>query len=118
MGAARPTSFLCTVMWDGRESSSETATQPITFATNPTDLLSDLTLQAIDATLGHAQASSPPTVEQQKKIVEFEMGLTTAQALDFGSGPLDGHGASGGPLVLASQPFYIGINDPLGLNPF
>lgn len=110
--------FLSTVMWDGRESSSETATQPITFATNPTDLLSDLTHQAIDATLGHAQASTPPTVEQQRKIVEFEMGLTTAQALDFGAGPLEGHGASGGPLVLASQPFYIGINDPLGLNPF
>ena len=110
--------FLSTVMWDGRESSSETGTQPITFATNPTDLLSNLIHQAIDATLGHAQASSPPTVEQQKKIVEFEMGLTTAQALDFGSGPLDGHGASGGPLFLASQPFYIGINDPLGLNPF
>lgn len=110
--------FLSTVMWDGRESSSETGTQPITFATNPTDLLSNLIHQAIDATLGHAQASSPPTVEQQKKIVEFEVGLTTAQALDFGSGPLDGHGASGGPLFLASQPFYIGINDPLGLNPF
>jgi cytochrome c peroxidase len=105
-------------MWDGRESSSETGTQPISFATNPTDLLFDLAHQTVDATLGHAQASTPPTAEQQKKIVEFEMGLTTAQAIDFGAGALEGHGASGGPLVLASQPFYIGINDPLGLNPF
>jgi len=110
--------FLSTVMWDGRESSLQTGTQPITFATNPTDLLSDLVHQAIDATLGHAQASTPPTAEQQKKIVEFEMGLTTAQAIDFRAGALDNHGANGGPLVLASQPFYIGINDPLGLNPF
>ncbi len=110
--------FLSTVMWDGRESSSETSTQPITFATNPADLHSDLAHQAIDATLGHAQATTRPTAEQLKKIVDFEMGLITAQAIDFGAGSLEGHGASGGPLVLASQPFYIGINDPLGLNPF
>ncbi len=110
--------FLSTVMWDGRESSSQTGTQPITFATNPTDLLSDLAHQAVDATLGHAQASTPPSAEQQKKIVDFEMGLTTAQAIDFEAGALDSHGASGGPLVLTSQPFYIGINDPLDLNPF
>lgn len=110
--------FLSTVMWDGRESSSQTGTQPITFATNPTDLLADLAHQSVDATLGHAQASSAPTAEQQKKIVDFEMGLTTAQAIDFEAGALDSHGASGGPLTLASQPFYIGINDPLGLNPF
>ena len=110
--------FLSTVMWDGRESSSQTGTQPITFATNPTDLLSNLAHQAVDATLGHAQATTPPTSEQQKKIVDFEMGLTTAQAIDFRAGALDGHGASGGPVILSSQPFYIGINDPLGLNPF
>jgi len=110
--------FLSTVMWDGRESSHQTGTQPIAFATNPADLLTDLAHQSVDATLGHAQASSPPTAEQQKKIVDFEMGLTTAQAIDFGAGPLDSHGATGGPLVLASQPFYIGVNDPLGLNPF
>lgn len=110
--------FLSTVMWDGRESSSQTGTQPITFATNPTDLHSDLAQQAVDAILGHAQASTPLTAELQKQIVSFEMGLTTAQAIDFGAGALDSHGASGGPLVLTSQPFYIGINDPLDLNPF
>lgn len=110
--------FLSTVMWDGRESSPQTGTQSITFATNPTDLLADLAHQSVDATLGHAQASTPPTAEQQKKIVDFEMGLTTAQAIDFRAGALDSHGASGGPLPLTSQPFYIGINDPLGLNPF
>lgn len=110
--------FLSTVMWDGRESSTQTDTKPITFATNPSDLLADLAHQALDATLGHAQASTPPTAEQQKKIVDFEMALTTAQAIDFGVGALDVHGASGGPVILATQPFYIGINDPLGLNPF
>jgi hypothetical protein len=105
-------------MWDGRESSTQTGTKPITFATNPTDLLFDLTHQSVDATLGHAQATTPPTAEQQKKIVDFEMALTTAQAIDFGAGALDAHGAGGGPVILATQPFFIGINDPLGLNPF
>src|SRR4029077_18735912 len=48
--------FLSTVMWDGRESSSQTGTKPITFATNPTDLLADLMHQSLDATNGHEQA--------------------------------------------------------------
>src|SRR5207249_3885344 len=45
--------FLSTVMFDGRESSPQTGTQKITYATNPADLLADLAHQAIDATLGH-----------------------------------------------------------------
>ncbi|BFU93142.1 MAG: hypothetical protein NTAFB01_43290 [Nitrospira sp.] len=110
--------FLSTVMWDGRESSPETGTKPITFATNPADLISDLTHQAMGAALGHAQATTAPTQEQQKKIVDFEMALSTAQAIDFRAGALDVHGASGGPVILSEQPFFIGINDPLGLNPF
>lgn len=110
--------FLSTLMWDGRESSTQTGTSPITFATNPTDLLSDLAHQSVDATLGHAQATTPPTPQQQKQIVAFEMALSTAQAIDFGAGALDAQGASGGPVSLSNQPFYIGINDPLGLNPF
>jgi len=34
--------FLSTLMWDGRESSAQTGTQKITFATNPGDLLANL----------------------------------------------------------------------------
>jgi len=110
--------FLSTVMWDGRESSPQTGTKLITFATNPADLISNLAHQSLDAALGHAQATTAPTQEQQKKIVAFEMALSTAQAIDFGAGSLDVHGASGGPVILSEQPFFIGINDPLGLNPF
>lgn len=110
--------FLSTVMWDGRESSTQTGTKPITFATNPTDLLSDLAHQSVDATLGHAQATTPPTPQQQQQIVAFEMALSTAQAIDFGAGSLDAGSASGGPVQLSNQPFYVGINDPLGENPF
>lgn len=103
--------FLSTVMFDGRESSSQTGTQKITFATNPSDLLFDLAHQAVDATLGHAQATSAPTAEQQQAIVNFEMGLSVAQVFDFRAGYLGGDGATGGPVPLSTQPFFIGIND-------
>jgi hypothetical protein len=105
-------------MWDGRESSTQTSTTPITFATNPSDLLSDLAHQALDATNGHAQATTPLTSQQQKQIVAFETALSTAQAFDFAAGSLHTEGATGGPVALVTQPFYVGINDPLGQNPF
>ncbi|MGA7237486.1 MAG: hypothetical protein WBY44_17500 [Bryobacteraceae bacterium] len=105
--------FLSTVMWDGRESSTQTGTQKIALATNPGDLLADLAHQAIDATTGHAQGSVP-TAAQVQDIVNFEMALTTAQGYDYLAGPLNSGGATGGPVSIASLPFYIGINDPLG----
>lgn len=105
--------FLSTVMWDGRESSTQTGTQKISFATNPGDLMADLAHQAIDATTGHAQGAVP-TAAQVQDMVNFEMGLTTAQGLDYGAGALNSGGATGGPVAIASVPFYIGINDPLG----
>ena len=111
--------FLSTVMWDGRESSTQTGTQKITFASNPGDLLADLAHQSLDATNGHAQGSTPLTAQQQQDIVNFEMALVTAQAFDFRAGVLNSRGATGGPIALASQTvpaFYIGINDPLGGN--
>lgn len=112
--------FMSTLMWDGRESSPQTETQKITFTTNPGDLLADLAHQTIDATSIHAQGSTPLTEQQQKDIVDFEMGLVTAQAFDYRAGPLDAKGASGGPVAIAQRfvpNFFIGINDPLGGNP-
>jgi cytochrome c peroxidase len=112
--------FLSTAMWDGRESSTQTGTQKITPATNPGDLLANLAHQSVDATNGHAQGSTPPTPQQQQAIVNFEMALTTAQAVDYRAGALNASGATGGPvtLVLQTMPaFFVGINDPLGGNP-
>ncbi len=103
--------FLSTVMFDGRESSPQTGTQKIAYATNPADLVADLAHQAIDATTGHAQAAVPPTPQQVQAIVDFEMQLRTAQAVDFRAGALNEDGAKGGPAALGSQPFFIGIND-------
>jgi hypothetical protein len=112
--------FLSTLMWDGRESSAQTGAQKITFPTNPGDLLADLAHQSVDATSGHAQGSTLLTPQQQQAIVNFEMALTTAQAYDYRAGALNAHGATGGPVTLASQTmpaFFVGINDPLGGNP-
>jgi cytochrome c peroxidase len=115
--------FLSALMWDGREP--------------------DLAHQALDATLTHAQANSPGlSPAQQSQIVDFETGLYTAQIFDNkahsllappsalnltvpipNSNPLQCLSTmiaqTGGPMALAqlAPSFFIGINDPLGLNP-
>ena len=113
--------FLSAVMWDGRESSPLTGTQSITHDTNPDDLIADLRHQSLDATDGHAQALAHLTPEQQHAITVFELALSTAQAVDDHAGQLNSDGANGGPEFLAlhtTPAFFIGVNDPLGGNPF
>jgi hypothetical protein len=97
--------FLSAVMWDGRESSPTTS------------ILQDLAKQADDATTGHAQSAAHLSDQEAAAIVAFETGLFTAQARDRDAGSLRADGAGGGPAVLARQPFFTGINDPVGLNP-
>ena len=112
--------FLTTVMWDGRESSSQTGTRPINAATNPGDLVADLAHQALDAANQHAQAAAPLTAPEQQAIVNFEMSTATAQAYDQEAGALDAAGATGGPTALATKTmpaFFVGINDPGGGTP-
>ncbi len=110
--------FLSTVMWDGRESTLPT-TQKITYP-NAGQLLADLAQQAIDATTGHAQGAVP-TPAQVQDLVNFETSLRTAQAYDHRAGVLNDDRATGGPVALASQPFFVGINDSFppsfGYNP-
>ena len=91
--------FLSTIMWDGREPS--------------------LAQQSADATLIHAQANAAPSADQQDQIVAFETGIFTAQIFDYQAGNLNAAGASGGPVALSLEiaNFFIGVNDPLGLNP-
>ncbi|MEO6023473.1 MAG: cytochrome C [Burkholderiales bacterium] len=97
--------FLTTVMWDGRESLA-----------NQT-LDDNLSHQANGATRGHAQGASDLTLEEQNQIVAFEKSLFTAQVFDNAAAKVDAEGAQAGPDTLASQDFFIGINDPLGNNP-
>jgi cytochrome c peroxidase len=94
-------SFLTTVMWDGRES-------------HPGNTLEqNLTQQAIDATTGHAQGVQPSD-QQVRDIVRFELANYTAQGQDNSAQNLGAQGATGGPVPLAHQNFFVGINDPLG----
>ncbi len=91
--------FLTAIMWDGREPTLQT--------------------QAVDATLGHAQANSPPSKDQQAQIVDFENGSFTAQIFDNRAQVLYADGANGGPNALGLQlaKFFLGVNDPFGQNP-
>ena len=105
--------FLSAVMFDGRESSGRpnTGTTKISFSNYPDSLVSDLKHQSVDATTGHAQGDgSRPTTDEQTQIVNFEMALSTAQIIDNFAGRLDARGATGGPLSLTNQPFFISIN--------
>jgi cytochrome c peroxidase len=97
--------FLSAVMWDGRESALETLIDD------------DLRHQANSATRGHAEAVGDITEDDARKIVAFQRGLISAQAYDNQAGMLNAEGAEGGPAALSQQPFFIGINDPIGFNP-
>ncbi len=97
--------FLTTVMWDGRESIAGNTLQQ------------NLMHQANSATTGHAQGA-PIDDATAQQIVAFEIGLHTAQMAGLRVGSLSSGGASGGPAALALQPFFVGINDPLGTAPF
>ena len=107
--------FLSAVMFDGRESYFNPLNDEHTFAAN---LNADLRQQAMDATMGHAQATQPPTEAQLKEIVGFEMALNSAQLSDFSAGKLYGqNGSQGGPQYLPNQAYYPGMNDSLGGDP-
>ncbi|MGH9864469.1 MAG: hypothetical protein ACRD4H_03560, partial [Candidatus Acidiferrales bacterium] len=99
--------FLSSVMWDGRETVAALNSSS-TFSAN---LVTDLKHQSMDATLGHAQASAPPTDAQQTEMVNFELALHSAQIFDFEAGDLNDDGAHGGPRFLSHVPFFPGIND-------
>jgi len=104
--------FLSAVMWDGRESTSLTGTTKITYDSYLAGaLVSDLKRQSLDATNGHAEGDgSRPTEAEKQQIVDFEIGLFTAQLTVRDGGRLDTQGAHGGPAPLVMQPFFISQN--------
>ena len=102
--------FLSAVMFDGRES-GPTGTSKILPGFYPGSLLQDLAHQSVDATVIHAEGDGTrPTAAEQQEIVNFEMALFTAQSTGNGTGNLDARGATGGPLPLVTQPFFISVN--------
>jgi hypothetical protein len=90
--------FEQTIMWDGRETAHGEA------------LTDALTMQASDATTGHAQATSPPPSDVLSNILTAELSTYFAQQSDADAGDLASDGAMGGPTNLMSQTFYSGIN--------
>jgi hypothetical protein len=107
--------FLNTIMWDGRESLRDPASTECMFGTSIcfASLESGLIAQSNNATVGHSQATTPLTPVQRKAIVDFELGLFTAQQQDERAGRLDAEGAKGGPTFLSGVVSYFGINDTL-----
>jgi cytochrome c peroxidase len=107
--------FLSTVMWDGRETFKDAASTDCVAGTSNcfASIHFDLADQSNGATVGHAQAAQVLTAAQREAIVAFETDLFTAQLFDWRAGSLNDRGARGGPVVLAQQDFYFGINDTL-----
>jgi len=104
--------YLSAVMFDGRETLA-----PLNNATTFQDNLTlDLTDQALSAVLIHNQGVAPAP-ETLSEIVQFELGLSTAQVRSDEVGSLQAHGANGGPQSLSQQGYYPGINDALGGDP-
>ena len=107
--------FLSTVMWDARETFKDPVSRDCLAGTMTcfATVHFDLANQSNDATLGHAQATQPLSAAQRQAIVNFELGLFTAQVFDHAAGDLSALGARGGPEHAAQQAFYFGINDTL-----
>jgi hypothetical protein len=104
--------FLSTIMFDGRET-----IQPLNNAqTFRSNLIADLMHQSVSATLIHAQGATP-TLDQQTAIVNFELGLNSAQFYDNTAGLLSNYGARGGAYYLSEQQYHPGTNDSLGKDP-
>jgi cytochrome c peroxidase len=107
--------FLSTVMWDGRETFKDVASQDCVIGTTNcySTVAFDLADQANGATLGHAQGATPLSDEQRHAIVAFESALYTAQVFDVDAGELNASRAFGGPDYLSAQQSYFGDNDAI-----
>ena len=105
--------FLSTLMWDGRETFRDPASQDCILGTSNcfASMHFDLADQSNAATTAHAEAAQALTSAQREAIVAFEMTLFTAQVFDVEAGDLAARQALGGPRYLSKQGFYFGIND-------
>ena len=106
--------FLSEVMWDGRETITDPKSRDCILGT--TDCFASLHFvlgnQSNSATVGHSEAPALITDAIRAAIVDFEMGLITAQIFDRNVGHLTAQNARGGAIALSSQTYYFGINDP------
>ena len=95
--------FLAAINWDGRN----------TVAADPTNIRLGLKNQSNGATVNHAQAPARNIADSVRdSIVDFELGLHTAQVWDFQALELQKRGAKGGPDFLLGQTYTVGQNTP------
>jgi hypothetical protein len=107
--------FQSVVMWDARETLSDAQSKLCITGTRPLQCFApvdfDLLHQSNSAVTGHAQAAQGLSAAEQRAIVDFEKTLVTAQITSNVAGSLTAGGARGGPVALAQNNFYFGIND-------
>jgi hypothetical protein len=103
------------VMWDIRETSRTFIPAPFVVSKTLND---QLKTQANNATLRHAQAVASLTDAQLQSIVNFELGLFSAQVFDFGAGFLGSGGATGGVVNLSTEPVPANASNVFGLTAF
>ncbi|MES2163098.1 MAG: cytochrome C [Pseudomonadota bacterium] len=107
--------FNSSVMWDSRETASDSASALCLKDVRPAQCFATLDAsllhQANSAVRGHAEAAQDLTAAEQRAIVDFEKTLFTTQVSSIDAGSLTDAGALGGPARLAANAFYFGIND-------
>jgi len=118
-------------MFDGRKSSTQTGTQPISGSNYPGSPQADLAHQALDATLGQAQAASPGPSAAQQQIV-FNTKTFTVSGVAGLNGTTFSNGVTGPASIVSTcglchdapnigdhsvgAPLNIGVADPPGGN--
>jgi cytochrome c peroxidase len=103
--------FLADVMWDGRETATDSSSKDCALSICYATLDSDLGRQANNATKGHAQAQADLSKSDQDAIVVFEKTLFVAQQVDNAAGLLFAADGTGGALALSTEDFFFGLND-------
>jgi cytochrome c peroxidase len=116
-----PAGFATPTMLTGFRRPTATANEAKVSSTNwtagPHDVPTNLLNTVSGAARFHAQRPDAVPAAQAAAARDFQLGLFFAQTVDKVAGRLDVAGARGGPVHLAAQPFYVGINDMTGNDP-
>ena len=98
--------FLSAVMWDGRESSPD----------HDDPAGPRQAGRRCDAR-GMRRRRSTSHRRRRRRSWHSRPACSPRRCATTDAGSLRADGAKGGPVALSQQPFFIGINDPVGLNP-
>ncbi len=102
--------FVTDVMWDGRETATDSNGTACVQNTCYATLDADLARQAVTANNGHAQAQADLSTSEQDGIIAFEKTLFAAQQVDTAAGVLFGADGTVGAAALANTTTTFGAN--------